>query len=108
MKTMILKPENLGFHKVGDRDSFSAQQHRLRKAGHEDNRRIRPISGYAYEHSGKDWATSSSEDWNTVLISESEIRKAKFLGTRDIDGSKMAVWKAGRVHIAQLAHMVGA
>jgi hypothetical protein len=59
-------------------------------------------SGYAYElSSSKGWRSAPNDDWDTVILSESDFRGAKLLGTRHIDGVQMRVYRKGSRTFAQ-------
>lgn len=61
-------------------------------------------SGYAYEYKGKRWRTSSSEQWEHVVVSGSGAHK--FVGIRGIDDSPHVVFQLPNgTYLAQLEHM---
>jgi hypothetical protein len=52
-------------------------------------------SGYAYKY--------DRGEWDTVMVGDEEISKAKFQGFGTIDGGRVAIWKVGRSTYAQTA-----
>lgn len=53
-------------------------------------------SGYAYSY-------VKGEGWVDVMVSSHDVDTAKFIGFRQIDGSRMGVFRLGRRTVAQLA-----
>lgn len=68
-------------------------------------------AGYAYSTGraqglkSKDWMYAKDEDWDTVLV-DAPRGQYRYLGTRNIDGTKMFVWVEPSKHryVAQTAH----
>ncbi len=75
------------------------------------NARKKLQPGYAYEYEDLNerhqWETSDDEEWDTRMLSESDVRGAKYVGTRSVDGSRMNIFKKPRTYgyYAQLPHM---
>lgn len=69
----------------------------------------RPMSGYAYLCSScrGNFRGAPDDDWDTVLIGDSEIRSARFVGKRTIDGSPCNVWQTSAGYIAQTVAATG-
>src|SRR3954470_13802741 len=62
--------------------------------------------GYAYHLTGDEkWDSSPSDDWDTESVSAG---KAKYVGTRTIDGEMCTVWERGGEFYAQTAVMAPA
>lgn len=62
--------------------------------------------GYAFElESDSKWDDSPSDDWNIVSVGPG---KAKYLGTRTIDGEMCTVWERDGMVYAQTATMAPA
>jgi hypothetical protein len=52
--------------------------------------------GYAYSH-------VKGEGWVDVVVDQSDVEEAKFIGFRQIEGARFGVFKMGRRTVAQLA-----
>jgi hypothetical protein len=63
----------------------------------------KPTTGYAFKYSGKSWEKSKSDSWDIVMISASDVSRAKYVGKKTIDGSVCAVFKVGSAYVAQTA-----
>lgn len=76
---------------------------KLLPAGPAANPSPSPMSGYAFEHEGKNWKASRDDNWDIIMYTPTG--RERFLGTRYVDGSKVNVWVSDGRHIAQLEHM---
>lgn len=64
-----------------------------------------PVSGYAYEHRGRNWRGSRDDDWEIVVYTPTG--NEKHLGTRRVDDALVNVWVSGGKHVAQTVALTG-
>jgi hypothetical protein len=60
------------------------------------------MSGYAYD-TKQHWQESSDENWDTIMYTPTGDEK--YVGVREIDGSRFNVWRSTDRYVAQLQHM---
>lgn len=71
------------------------------------NPRPKPMSGYAFEFTGKSWKTSRNDDWDIVLVTPDVEPPYRWVGRRYVDDSEVNVWKTGDRYIAQTTVSTG-
>lgn len=64
----------------------------------------KPKSGYGYHTERKTWKKIKDDEWDIVMIGQTEIKKAEYVGHRRVDGVSVIVWKIPYGFIAQKIH----